>query len=29
MEDTALRIGAAAFRAEMDRSPALRGVLLR
>ena len=29
MEGTALRIGAAAFRAEMDRSAALRGLLLR
>jgi CRP-like cAMP-binding protein len=29
MEGAALRIGAAAFRAEMDRSPALRGLLLR
>ena len=29
MEGTALRIGAAAFRAEMERSPALRGLLLR
>ena len=29
MEGTALRIGAAAFRAEMDRSAPLRGLLLR